>query len=60
MDCLKIKYNSMKSALQGMRKVKRSGKIIPPDTHIYLCPCGSYHLGHNKYYKEKNKFEQLK
>jgi len=57
MECFKVKYNSMKSALQGMRKIKKSGKIIPPDAHIYLCPfCKNYHLGHNKFYQEKNKF----
>lgn len=56
MPCSKIKYPSKKHAEKAMRSIKKTGKIIPPDAHIYLCGCGNYHLGHDKFYKEKNKF----
>lgn len=57
MDCWKIKYPSKKHALNAFKKIKKKGYYIQPNTYIYQCPyCLGWHLGHDKYYKEKNKY----
>jgi hypothetical protein len=58
MNCRKIEYPSKEHAEQAFKSIKKRGYLISPNTYIYKCPYGNhYHIGHDKYYKYKNKYE---
>ena len=53
-DCYKIQYRSKKHAENKMKAIKKRGYILSPNFYAYQCPnCGKFHLGHDKYYKER-------
>ncbi len=53
-DCQKIKYHNKNRALNYLNRMRKWGMIIPKNASAYLCPfCNHWHLGHNKFYKEK-------
>lgn len=60
MSCIKISYQNKKHAEKALRNIKKKGYLIADNTYSYLCPyCKCFHIGHDKFYKEKNKFEDL-
>lgn len=56
-ECItgKRAYRKEKNALNYLRRIKKTGRIVSSDFLPYKCPhCNKWHLGHrNKYLKIK-------
>lgn len=45
----KRRFKKEKYAEECLRKIRKSGKIVPPNAVAYHCElCGGWHLGHKK------------
>lgn len=43
----KKRYSAKKHGEEELRRIRKTGKIVPPDAHVYHCPfCEGWHLGH--------------
>lgn len=49
-SCIKKrKYKTLQNALDALKKIRKTGKIVPPNACAYKCDyCYAWHLGHNK------------
>lgn len=45
----KRRFKNEKNALNELKKIRKTGKIVPPNAVAYKCPiCSKWHLGHKK------------
>lgn len=49
-QCYKVRYRSQQKALNDLKRIKKTGVIVPSNAVAYLCEsCRGWHLGHKRY-----------
>lgn len=45
----KFQYRTKKRAINYLRRIKKTGVIVPSNAHAYICSqCNYWHLGHKR------------